>query len=278
MNTKQPREHYQVIITSGTDARKKPVSFSLSKRTIIVIIAIFSLIIAACLTVSFMAFGQFSGSQKQIEDLSQKIESQSKKLEDYAAQITTLQESMQGNGKTVSNITKKSSSPASSLNAPAPEDAEAAGDEVLGSLAWPLQSPDSGFDADWPGPEGYYHAPRGSGVFHEGVDICAAHETPIAAVSDGEVVSNGWNDDGGWMVEILSPDGYVFRYLHMSAQSPLTVGTVVNKSSTVIGNCGNTGGDYPNHLHLSIYLPDSAETIDPTPYLKAAEGRFQSKE
>lgn len=337
MNTKRPREHYQVVITSGTDARKKPVSFSLSKKTVVVFIAVFFLVIAICLVISSTAFLKISESQTQIEVLTKKIENQSDLLEEYAAQINVLKKSMQeGGGMPVSYPVSKSSPPAGSRysgiaqdpaasvqteTAPAEPSAEEAGrsseqaapqtkitaavsahapprsemenqqsllgflsgagvfgEESLNSLAWPFQDPAGGYDTDWPGPEGYYHAPRGNGQLHEGVDICAAYETPILAVTDGAVVSNGWNNDGGWMVEIRSPEGCIFRYLHMASQSSLSAGTSVQAGATVVGYCGNTGGDYPNHLHLSIYLPDSSETIDPTPYLKAAEERFVSGE
>lgn len=290
MNKKKPKEHYQVIITSGTDARKKPVSFSLSRKTIVIVITVFFLVIAVSLVISFSAFGQTSKSQKQIEDLTQKIEGQSKLLEEYAAQITGMQTSLQSEkSRTVSiPVSKSPSVPAISGTVNAQSDnaaqfidaaddvkAQILNSETLTNLVWPFQDPGSGYD-DWPGPDGYYHASRDDGDIHEGVDICALHGTPISAVSSGTVISNGWNNDGGWMVEIRSDEGYVFRYLHLAEQSSLTPGTNVQAGATIIGYCGNTGGDYPNHLHLSIYLPDSTETIDPTSYLKAAEERFVS--
>ena len=331
MKNKRPREHYQIIITSGTDARKKPVSFSLSKRTIVIIIAVFFLIIAVSLIISFTAFRQISASQKQIEDLSKKIDNQSILLEEYTAQISCLQPSLQDDGsKTLSNPVIKSSVSQDSLklsgitenqtaknenSAPSAEQSsgtaalqtedtavasvqavpQSAGEaelSVLGFpaeaeiinakgpdiLVWPFQDPSFSYDTDWPGPDGYYHAPRDGERLHEGVDICAAHETPILAVTDGTVVSNGWNNDGGWMVETRSPEGYIFRYLHLAVQSPLIPGATVEAGSSIVGYCGDTGGDYPNHLHLSIYLPNSAETIDPGPFLSAAEERYLSGE
>lgn len=280
--SRKPREHYQVVITSGTDARKKPVSFSLSRRTIVIIIAVFFLVIAVCLVFSLTAFREISASQIQIEDLTQKIESQSKLLEEYAAQITGMQNSLQAGGsKTVSNPVTKSSvskgSPILTLTGLLAE-TKMISDKGLSNLVWPFQDTDSGYDADWPGPDGYYHAPRDGGEIHEGVDICAVHDTPIFAVINGTVVSNGWNNDGGWMVEIQSAEGYIFRYLHLAAQSSLALRTGAEAGVTVVGYCGDTGGDYPDHLHLSIYLPDRAETIDPTPFLKSAEERYKGGE
>ncbi len=337
MNNKKPLENFQVIITSGTDARKKPVCFNIRKRTLVIIIAVFFLSIAASLIISATAFMQISDSRKQIQDLTQKMENQSKLLDEYAGETASLQKSLQdGGSRAFSNPVSRSapnvseyqsgrqpfitSEPGGDTTREPGQSAEAADkssaeinaqteeggtsgqtlqqsagetgqsfsgylaqakildDKDLDYLVWPFQGPDSGYDTDWPGPDGYYHAPRDGGQIHEGVDICAPHKTSVSAVTDGTVVSNGWNNDGGWMVEIRSPQGYTFRYLHLADQSSLDMGTSVQAGITVIGYCGNTGGDYPNHLHLSIYLPDSEGTADPTPYLKAAEERFISGE
>ena len=151
MNTRRPKEHYQIIITSGTDARKKPVSFSLTKRTIIFVFTFFLVMIAACLAVSLTAFGQAADSQKQIEALSQKIENQSNLLEDFASQLTYLQASAQERG---SADTVQKTSPAAFSKTPALAAADVSKNETLGTLVWPLQSPDSGYDTEWPGPEG----------------------------------------------------------------------------------------------------------------------------
>jgi len=364
MRNKKPLECYNFIVTSGTDARKRPASFSLTKRTIVIAIAGIVVVITISLGSSVFAFSKITGSQRQIQDLTEKINQQSQLLDEYSKQITGLQTSLQNKNNAAASSTNVPSLPAStasdspyfsaelespfvtstqettasistgdapsaiktrnyqastvlpleqSATATQPPRIESSflssqsplemtdksllttnnqsnqtnsafkngnsylDEDCLNTIVWPFLDPNSGYEEDWPGPDGYYHAPRGGSLIHAGIDICANHGTAMYAVVNGDVVSNSWNNGGGWMAEIRNDEGYTFRYLHMDEQSVLALGTKVYAGKTVIGYCGNTGGDYPNHLHLSIYLPDSSQTVDPSTYLKAAQKRFEAQ-
>lgn len=95
---------------------------------------------------------------------------------------------------------------------------------------------------------------------HGGVDIATAQGTPVRSIGDGEVVSAGWQSGWGNVISIKHTlaDGKAIysNYAHLSKTS-VTKGTTVRAGST-IGEVGNTGNSFGNHLHFQIDVTNQA--------------------
>lgn len=95
---------------------------------------------------------------------------------------------------------------------------------------------------------------------HGGVDIATAQGTPVRSIGDGEVVSAGWQSGWGNVISIKHTlaDGKAIysNYAHLSKMS-VTRGVVVRAGGT-IGEVGNTGNSYGNHLHFQIDVTNQA--------------------
>jgi murein DD-endopeptidase MepM/ murein hydrolase activator NlpD len=88
---------------------------------------------------------------------------------------------------------------------------------------------------------------------HPAIDIAAPQGTKVRAIAEGTVVWSGWKDNGGgFVVEILHPDGMRSTYNH---NSKLTVGPgdKVAKGETV-ALVGSTGWSTGPHLDLRIWM------------------------
>lgn len=130
--------------------------------------------------------------------------------------------------------------------------------------------------------EGRSWSPGGTAVRgHEGIDILAPKGTPLVAVADGTVVRVGWNEYGGWRLQIrpdVAPE-YRIYYAHLNGYGANLYEGARVRAGQVVGYVGRTGygppgteGDFPPHLHLGIYRADGS-TINPYPYLKEWERR-----
>lgn len=123
---------------------------------------------------------------------------------------------------------------------------------------FPMQGPCS-FENTW-------HAPRGTGRLHLGVDIIAKEGNLLYAVADGTItkIYNAANDKlAGNGIRLMKADGTYFFYGHMLRLADgITVGTKV-KAGQVVGYNGKTGGTNTPHLHLEIH-PFGGAAIDPT--------------
>jgi peptidoglycan hydrolase-like protein with peptidoglycan-binding domain len=119
-----------------------------------------------------------------------------------------------------------------------------------------------------------WHAPRGGGRQHEGVDVIADEGKLLYAVVDGEITKQYWDHPGalaGNGLRVEQPNGTYFIYLHLSDFAPgIEVGTKV-KAGDVIGFIGNTGSSSTAHLHFEIH-PNGGSAINPYPYIKAIDG------
>lgn len=120
---------------------------------------------------------------------------------------------------------------------------------------------------------------------HEGTDLFAAKGTPIRSVSDGEIVSKGWNELGGWRLRIQDEAhpqiSYYYAHLERYADG-IEAGTMVKKGQ-IIGYVGDSGygpegttGQFAPHLHFTIYVRESRwspmrEAINPYAFLKVWE-------
>lgn len=118
-----------------------------------------------------------------------------------------------------------------------------------------------------------WHAPRGGGRTHLGVDIIASQGNLLYAVVDGVISKQYWDQPGsrsGNGVRLMQPNGTYFTYLHLLDVAPgIKVGSKV-KAGQVIGFVGSTGNSATPHLHLEIH-PNGGAAINPYPIAKAAD-------
>ncbi|MDD5376733.1 MAG: M23 family metallopeptidase [Candidatus Gracilibacteria bacterium] len=107
---------------------------------------------------------------------------------------------------------------------------------------------------------------------HEGVDIATSAGTPVRSIGDGNVVVAGWLAGWGNTVSIkhkLADGRYIWsNYSHLSKIN-VAKGAAV-KASDMIGEVGNTGNSYGNHLHFQIDITDQAH---PYYYVTCGKGK-----
>lgn len=106
----------------------------------------------------------------------------------------------------------------------------------------------------------------GGGRRHEGVDIFAAHRTPVLAAANGVITRVGENNLGGRVI-FLRPDGkpYNLYYAHLDEQFSKEGDRVVTGDTLgLMGNTGNAAGG-ASHLHFGIY--SNAGAVDPYPFV-----------
>ena len=115
-----------------------------------------------------------------------------------------------------------------------------------------------------------WHAPRGSGRVHEGVDIIGARGLAIYAVVDGiitRMLSGGALS--GNSIRLTAPDGTYFFYAHLDGfAAGLAVGQTV-RAGQVIGYNGSTGTSTP-HVHFEVH-PQGGAAVNPYPLVKAVD-------
>jgi hypothetical protein len=114
----------------------------------------------------------------------------------------------------------------------------------------------------------YYFEPWNSAVgcnFHNGIDLAAPMNTPLAAADGGTVTFSGWCDCGlGYYVKIDHGDGFETLYGHMAEPPPVQIGQAVTKGE-VIGLLGSTGMSTGPHVHFIVrYL---GQDVDPLSFI-----------
>ncbi|NNG21519.1 M23 family metallopeptidase [Telluria aromaticivorans] len=117
-----------------------------------------------------------------------------------------------------------------------------------------------------------WHAQRGGGRRHEGIDIFAKRGTPVLAATEGIVLRTGTNRLGGQVVWMLGPGGQRHYYAHLDGFSDVVAGMRVEEGR-VLGYVGNTGNaaSTPPHLHYGVYGVEGA--VNPYPLLRGGPGR-----
>lgn len=103
------------------------------------------------------------------------------------------------------------------------------------------------------------HPVSGQLRMHRGIDLAAAHGTPITATSDGIVSSATWAGGYGLMVALENARGVETRFAHMSRMA-VAPGQRV-KAGQVIGYVGSTGLSTGPHVHYEIRV--NGQSINP---------------
>ena len=101
------------------------------------------------------------------------------------------------------------------------------------------------------------------GSIHAGLDIAAPGGTPIQAAAGGKVVMAGWNGGYGNYTCIDHGGGFSTCYAHQLSIG-VTAGQDVSQGD-VIGEVGNTGNSFGDHLHFETRVNGVPE--DPLGYL-----------
>lgn len=85
---------------------------------------------------------------------------------------------------------------------------------------------------------------------HNGIDILAPKDTPVLAVADGTVQTEGYDRQLGNYILIAHPDGQTSLYGQLTTSNVQTGDTVTQ--GQVIGTVGSTGMATGSHLHLEV--------------------------
>ncbi len=104
----------------------------------------------------------------------------------------------------------------------------------------------------WPVNGGTISTYMGDGRGHKGIDIAAPKGTVIFAAEAGtvETASYGWNGGYGNWIVINHGNGYKTVYAHQS-NLLVSAGQYVSRGDP-IGQVGNTGNSFGNHLHFEV--------------------------
>ena len=123
-----------------------------------------------------------------------------------------------------------------------------------------------------------WHAPRGEGRLHEGVDIMAQLGTPVRATMAGTIAKLFVSKRGGNTIYQFDPSGRLtLYYAHLNGYAPrLKAGDHVVQGQ-LIGYVGKSGNATVTHLHFEIQHADAnrrwwrGEAFNP--YLALMAGR-----
>lgn len=96
---------------------------------------------------------------------------------------------------------------------------------------------------------------QGYRAFHAGVDIDGVTGDPIYPYQNGKVEFAGRDFFLGKMVKVKHNQGYESVYAHLDSLD-VSAGQEVN-TKTKIGEMGNTGHSFGDHLHFEVYKDGS---------------------
>ncbi|MCA1631595.1 MAG: M23 family metallopeptidase [Acidobacteria bacterium] len=99
--------------------------------------------------------------------------------------------------------------------------------------------------------------------FHPGQDIRAERGTAVVAAATGTVLSVGWQNGYGQMVEIDHGGGLTTRYAHLS-KIEVAAGQQIARGD-LVGRVGSTGRSTGPHLHYEVRI--GGEAVNPRAYL-----------
>ncbi len=109
---------------------------------------------------------------------------------------------------------------------------------------------------------------------HNGVDLAAAHGTPVYATADGRVGRANWFGSYGNYVQIEHGGALQTRYAHLSSYT-VSQGEQVRKGD-LIGYIGSTGRSTGPHLHYEVRV--DGEPVNPVPYMVAQYAHLEEGE
>lgn len=92
------------------------------------------------------------------------------------------------------------------------------------------------------------------GKLHAGVDLAAKGTVPVVSAADGVVIRSYYSSSYGnaiFIAHSINGQTYTTVYAHLSSRS-VGEGQVVSKGQ-FIGNMGNTGDSYGQHLHFELH-------------------------
>jgi len=108
---------------------------------------------------------------------------------------------------------------------------------------------------------------------HNGVDIGTSGQKGyyVSLKADGKVTINQYDSAGGHMV-FIQVGNLEYVFMHLARKSALSVGSSYT-AGTPIGEIGNTGRSFGEHLHFEVRpAGGGAQTgVDPKPYLNMLE-------
>ena len=119
---------------------------------------------------------------------------------------------------------------------------------------------------------------------HKGIDMAwnrhqGGKNVPVYAADDGVVYSTKDNDKSkkswGNFVKIKHNDGTYTLYAHLRDGIKVKKGQKV-KQGTQVGNMGNTGKSYGNHLHYEVYVggASTSNRKNPLDYTYVYDGQI----
>ncbi len=121
---------------------------------------------------------------------------------------------------------------------------------------------------------GYRKDPfNGRAALHEGLDLQAAHRTPILPGAPGRVVFAGWHPQYGRLVEVDHGYSIRTRYAHLD-ELKVVDGQEVERA-TVLGLMGRSGRASGIHLHYEVVV--NGRPLDPANFMKAASNVLKIK-
>jgi murein DD-endopeptidase MepM/ murein hydrolase activator NlpD len=100
-------------------------------------------------------------------------------------------------------------------------------------------------------------------TFHAGLDIGAAHGSPVVATADGSVIRVARDGYLGLNIIVNHGNGYTTLYGHLSATTVRT-GQKIKRGDT-IGKVGQTGRALGTHVHYEVRL--NGKPMDPLLYI-----------
>lgn len=104
---------------------------------------------------------------------------------------------------------------------------------------------------------------QGYRAFHAGVDIDGVTGDPIYPYQNGKVEFAGRDFFLGKVVKVRHEEGYESVYAHLDSLG-VSAGQEVN-TKTKIGEMGNTGHSFGDHLHMEVYK--NGNHVNPTSVL-----------
>lgn len=138
------------------------------------------------------------------------------------------------------------------LALPVPTPAAAAGARPLFQL--PFKCGEQWYASTYSG-----HSPNASSLDFTRIGG-GTNGAPILASAPGRVTYAGWDNGGGWMVNLAHANGWGTTYLHMIERPAVGSGATVAMGQQ-IGRVGSTGDSSGPHLHYQQWMDGPGNTV-----------------